>query len=88
VTALEPAPTRQDERIYALLPDAGGPGVRAAHISAALAPRYGPPRPSREEVRLTLRGYEHLGHAECRAGWWRRAAPKLAPKLGTPANLS
>jgi hypothetical protein len=88
VTALEPAPTRQDERVYALLPPAAGPGVRAASIHAQVVPRYGPARPTREEVRLTLRGYEHLGHAECRSGWWRRAAPKLAPKLGTPANLS
>jgi hypothetical protein len=65
--------TKLDERVLAALPP--GKARRVSNIMAALERyeyRYGIwPRTREEDVRLILRGFEHLGRATGRGGWWR-----------------
>lgn len=75
--ALEPRLKPIDEKVLAALP-AGQPGWRALWIARKV---YGRRRVTRREhaefealvvdVRLILRGFEHLGKATGRGGWWR-----------------
>ena len=64
MTVLEPRLTRLDERVLGLVPSRP-PGARARRIAARL-------REYPRDVRLVLRGFEHLGRVENRHGWWRR----------------
>jgi hypothetical protein len=68
VTALEPVLTRLDERVLECVP-AARPGIRARAVHREIRRLA-----SLEDVRLILRGAEHLGRVECRGGWWARAA--------------
>jgi hypothetical protein len=70
--------TSLDERVLAVLDS--GRGQRARHIANVIHARtgevggYGRRKPSVRqlaEVRRILRGFEHLGRASCRGGWWR-----------------
>jgi hypothetical protein len=62
--ALAPEPTPLDRKVLACLSPITG--SRASRIAQVL-------RESPEDVRLILRGAEHLGWAKCRGGWWRKA---------------
>ena len=66
--ALEPRLTKLDERVLAMLPSQP-PGVRASRIAKRL-------REPASEVRLILRGFEHLGKVQQRGGWWRSRPQK------------
>jgi hypothetical protein len=78
VTALEPRLTSLDERVLAQLP-AERPGLRVGAIARALVPRPswgrdpGVTPELARDVRLILRGFEHLGRARQRSGWWTKA---------------
>lgn len=72
MSALAPHMTELDERVLALIPRSR-PGVQASWIVATLSHTTR----SREgvsllDVRLILRGFEHLGIAQQRGGWWSR----------------
>lgn len=70
--SLEPTPTPLDARVLAALPR-DRPGLRAHDVAKRLEPKYGPPPPTLDrDVRLILRGLEHLGHTTGTGGWWRR----------------
>lgn len=70
--ALEPTPTRLDERVLRATPIVSG--ARLVDIVRSLNRRsaWYTPDVDPDEVRLILRGWEHLGRVECRGGWWRR----------------
>jgi hypothetical protein len=75
VTSLEPRLTSLDERVLEQLP-ASPPGVRASAIARTLGPKRawsGVPIVDTGQVRLILRGFEHLGRARQRNGWWTRS---------------
>lgn len=79
--ALEPRLTSLDARVLGLLPDA--PGEREQDLYARLrrhSLRYGGEHVSERDLRLILRGFEHLGKAENRGGWWRRASQRADPR--------
>lgn len=62
--ALQPRLTSLDERVLRQVRDRPR---RVTQIAFAMD------RPA-DEVRLILRGLEHLGRVEQRNGWWRRTA--------------
>lgn len=70
---LEPQLTKLDERVLAALDRQSG--QRLAQIMKRIhrhdSRYYIFPRTREEDVRLILRGFEHLGKAQCRGGWWR-----------------
>lgn len=77
MTVRTPRLTRLDQAVADALPAAGARGRRLAAITADVAERLsGPganPHPRLErDVRLILRGLEHLGRANSRNGWWTR----------------
>lgn len=79
MTALSPTPTPLDRRVLDALP-AERPGVRLTAVVATVQPREEWRRqaglgPTSEDVRGILRGFEHLGQATGRGGWWRRLEP-------------
>jgi hypothetical protein len=86
VTALGPTPTPLDRRVRDMLP-AEPPGVRARTLALRLNRYvYGTPEQRARkraeqiaELRGILRGFEHLGQATGRGGWWRRIDPKENP---------
>lgn len=70
---LAPRLTALDERVLAILRDQQR-GVRASYVTSRAngrLDRWSSSRTSDEEVRAILRGFEHLGTAACRGGWWR-----------------
>jgi hypothetical protein len=72
---LEPRLTALDEAVFDALP-AARPGRRARRIaqiaSSTMPRRLG--SVTETDVRLILRGFEHLGRAAQINGWWARAA--------------
>lgn len=73
MTGLTPRLTRLDERVLDALPT-DGRSVRVGQLVEALNAGTDPwssSRTSADEVRAILRGFEHLGRATGRGGWWR-----------------
>lgn len=64
-TAMAPQLTLLDRRVLAMIDRPKG--LRECEITRRV-------RQPRDDVRLILRGLEHLGLAEQRGGWWRSAA--------------
>lgn len=69
---LEPTLTPLDERVLAVLRERRT-GVRASHVAEIINLRVPPWKQKTpvDDVRGILRGFEHLGKASGRGGWWR-----------------
>jgi hypothetical protein len=72
--ALAPSLTPLDERVLGALDHCPGKRLRAVTAYVNRRVSYGGTRVSDADVRLILRGLEHLGRASGRGGWWRRAS--------------
>lgn len=73
--SLGPQLTKFDRRVLELVPGSGCTGHRALEIRSRLNQRHGFRHGMNVylgEVRMVLRGLEHLGLVEQTAGWWRR----------------
>lgn len=81
--ALSPRLTALDRRVLDALPVCA-PGWRARSVYGVLRTRYRI-RDSLEDIEGILRGFEHLGQARQRGGWWclsSDAAAERVAKLG------